>query len=65
MIWSMEAVTVLPAGWLTDQAGAPVTVFICGVVVLVYFLIVGSRRGQVRDYQDHPAAFGYGGGSMT
>lgn len=53
MIWSMEAVVVLPAGWLADQAGAPVTVFICGVVVLVYFLIVGSRRGQVRDYRDH------------
>jgi len=52
MIWSLEAVTVLPAGWLADQAGAPVTVLICGIVVLVYFLIVGSRKGQVRDYRD-------------
>jgi len=57
MIWSLEAITVLPAGWLADQAGAPVTVFICGIVVLVYFLIVGLRKGQVRDYRDHfPAA---------
>jgi MFS family permease len=52
MIWSLEAVTVLPAGWLADQAGAPLTVLICGIVVLVYFLIVASRRGQVRDYRD-------------
>lgn len=49
MIWSLEAVTVLPAGWLADQAGAPVTVLICGIVMLVYFLIVASRPGQVRD----------------
>jgi MFS family permease len=49
MIWSMEAVTVLPAGWLADHAGAPVTVLVCGMVVLVYFLIVASRPGQVRD----------------
>ncbi len=58
MIWNLEAVTVLPAGWLADHAGAPVTVFICGLVVLVYFLVVGSRRGQVRDYQDQPASAG-------
>jgi predicted MFS family arabinose efflux permease len=51
LIWSLEAVIVLPAGWLADQAGAPVTVTICGLVVLVYFLIVASRRGQVRDYR--------------
>jgi MFS family permease len=53
MIWSLEAVTVLPAGWLADHAGAPVTVFICGIVVLGYFVIVGTRGGEVRDYQDH------------
>jgi len=51
MIWSLEAVTVLPAGWLVDHAGAPVTVLICGIVVLVYFLIVATRKGQVRDYR--------------
>jgi MFS family permease len=55
MIWSLEAVTVLPAGWLADHAGAPVTVFICGVFVLGYFLLVGSCRGQVRDYEDRAA----------
>jgi MFS family permease len=51
MIWSLEAITVLPAGWLADHAGAPVTVLICGIVVLAYFLLVASRKGQVRDYQ--------------
>jgi MFS family permease len=51
MIWSLEAVTVLPAGWLADHAGAPVTVLICGIVVLGFFLLLASRRGQVRDYQ--------------
>ena len=51
MIWSLEAITVLPAGWLADRAGAPVTVLICGIVVLIYFLVVASRRGQVRDYR--------------
>ncbi len=51
MIWSLEAVTVLPAGLLADHAGAPVTVLICGIVVLVYFLIVAARKGQVRDYR--------------
>jgi MFS family permease len=52
MIWSLEAITILPAGWLADQAGAPLTVMICGIVVLIYFLIVATRRGQVRDYRD-------------
>jgi MFS family permease len=52
MIWSLEAITILPAGWLADQAGAPITVVICGIVVLVYFLIVAARKGRVRDYRD-------------
>jgi MFS family permease len=51
LIWSLEAVTVLPAGWLADRAGAPITVLICGIVVLVYFLMLASRKGQVRDYR--------------
>jgi len=51
LIWSMEAVTVLPAGWLADRSGAPVTVLVCGIIVLGYFLIVAARRGQVRDYR--------------
>lgn len=55
MIWSFDAVVVLPAGWLADHAGAPVTVFICGALVLVYFLVVASRNGQVRDYRESPA----------
>ena len=50
MIWSFDAVTVLPAGWLADRAGAPVTILICGIVVLAYFLLLASRKGQVRDY---------------
>jgi MFS family permease len=53
MIWSLEAITVLPAGWLTDQTGAPVTVFACGVIVLVYFLIVASRH-RAPDYGPEP-----------
>jgi hypothetical protein len=53
MIWSLEAITVLPAGWLTDQTGAPATVFACGVIVLVYFLVVASRR-QARDHRQEP-----------
>jgi MFS family permease len=52
MIWSLEAVTVLPAGWLADHAGAPVTILVCGIIVLVYFLLLASRRGRVRDYRD-------------
>jgi MFS family permease len=52
MIWSLEAITILPAGWLTDQAGAPVTVFICGLLVLAFFVLMATRRGVVRDYQD-------------
>jgi len=51
MIWSFEFVTMLPAGRLADHAGAPVTVLICGAIVLVYFLLVGWRSGQVRDYR--------------
>jgi predicted MFS family arabinose efflux permease len=58
LIWSLEAVTVLPAGWLADHAGAPVTVFICGVVVLVYFLYVAFRGGHLRDYRDEPGIAG-------
>ncbi len=56
LIWSLEAVTVLPAGWLTDRVGAPITVFACGVVVLGYFLFAASQRGQVRDYRDPPVS---------
>jgi predicted MFS family arabinose efflux permease len=52
LIWACEAITVLPAGWLTDMVGAPITVFICGLIVLAYFLIAATRPGLVRDYQD-------------
>jgi MFS family permease len=52
MIWSLEAITVLPAGWLADQAGAPVAVLACGLLTLAYFVIVGTRKGQVRDYRE-------------
>jgi hypothetical protein len=65
MIWALEAITVLPAGWLADQAGAPVTVLLCGAVVLVYFVIMGSRRGQVRDYRDDFAGAGQLSAGMT
>jgi MFS family permease len=56
MIWSLEAITILPAGWLTDQAGAPVTIFICGLFVLAFFVLMASRKGVVRDYEDRSSA---------
>jgi hypothetical protein len=56
MIWSLEAITILPAGWLTDQAGAPVTIFVCGLFVLGFFILMASRKGVVRDYEDRSSA---------
>jgi MFS family permease len=52
MIWSFDAVTLLPAGWLTDRAGAPTTVLLSGVLVFLFFLLMLSRKGEVRDYDD-------------
>jgi MFS family permease len=65
MIWSLEAVTVLPAGWLADHAGAPFTVLICGILVLVYFVVLASRPGRVRDYRDGVMGPGAGPGPSS
>jgi MFS family permease len=52
MIWSFDAVTLLPAGWLTDHAGAPTTVLLSGALVFLFFVFMLSRKGEVRDYDD-------------
>jgi len=52
MIWNLEPIVLVPAGWLTDQTGAPLTVLLSGLLVLGFFAIVGSRKGELRDYGD-------------
>lgn len=52
MTWNFEPIVFLPAGWLTDQAGAPVTTVLAGVGVVAAMLVIGARMGEIRNFRD-------------
>jgi MFS family permease len=52
MTWNFEPIVFLPAGWLTDQAGAPLTTVLAGVGVVASMLLIGARLKEIRNFQD-------------
>jgi MFS family permease len=54
MLWSSSPLVMLPAGWATDHYGAPITVFVSGLLVIAFFVVAGLRRSVVRDFREEP-----------
>lgn len=54
MLWSSSPLAMLLAGWATDQFGAPITVFVSGLLVIAFFVVAGLRRSVVRDFREEP-----------
>jgi MFS family permease len=55
MTWNAAPLSALPAGWIADQVGAPLTVAGSGLLTVIAFLIasvalVGLRRFRDDDY---------------
>jgi len=56
MLWSSSPVAMLPAGWITDHFGPSITVTASGLLVVLFFLVTGRRRGVVRDFGEPGAS---------
>jgi MFS family permease len=52
MLWSSSPLAMLPAGWATDHYGAPITVFVSGILVVLLFLVASNRRGVVWNFRE-------------
>jgi hypothetical protein len=55
MGWGLQPTVVLPAGWLTDQIGAPPTLLILGVIVVGTMVMAAVWAPSIREFRDVPA----------
>ena len=52
MTWSIAPLSALPAGWAADQIGAPLTLTICGALLVAGLLVAAALVPHVRDFED-------------
>ncbi|MPZ15225.1 MAG: MFS transporter [Chloroflexi bacterium] len=57
--WNLAPLSGLPAGWLADQIGAPMTVAVSGAVLTVTMILASAGLAHVRDFRDAQYARGY------
>ena len=55
MGWGLQPTVVLPAGWLTDQVGAPPTMLILGCIVIATVVLAAVRAPAIRVFRDEPS----------
>ena len=56
--WNIAPLAALPAGWLADQIGAPLTVAISGVLTIVTMAAAAVWLTAVRSFRDADYRFG-------
>jgi MFS family permease len=54
LTWNAAPLSALPAGWIADRVGAPVTIGGAAVITLIGFLTAATLLGGVRRFRDQP-----------
>jgi MFS family permease len=54
LTWNAAPLSALPAGWIADRVGAPLTIGGSAVITLIGFLTAAMLLGGVRRFHDQP-----------
>lgn len=59
LTWNLPLIAALPAGWATDQIGAPTTVALSGALLLIAMVGAASTMAGLRRFRDEDYVRGY------